>query len=229
MAGEACTNDTNSVDLSFNGTGELEADVRLRTITDGSLTETVDGVGMKVASDGGIIHSASGASLKLTPQGLHVGAEGLMKINGYAITTSPGSAPNANLLRGVNTQYGNTLQISGSLPSNEVVSYVVAHARWRGYWVTNLTAFGGAIQDRVDAFLQLNGDGGGWGTIDQCSLTRANMGGSFALDGWYGFPMANGTVHTLQARLLVGGGTVTGSATQGLLESEFDGTLEWIY
>jgi hypothetical protein len=224
----ACTNDTNSVDLEFNGSGELEADVRLRTIADGSLTTTVDGVGLAVASDGGVIPSASGAKLKVA-QGLHVGAEGLMKFNGYAVTTSPGSSPNINLSRGVNAQFGNTLQLNGSLASNEVASYVIAHARWRGYWVTNLTAFGGQLQDRVDAYLQLNADSGGWGTYDQASLTRANCGGTFVLDVWFPFAMANATVHTLQARLLVGGGTVTGSAVQGVLESEFGGTLEWIY
>lgn len=225
----ACTNDTNSVALTFNGSEELEADVRLRGIADGSITETVDGIGVALYSAGGLQATASGASMKVTAQGLHVGAEGLMKVNGYAATSSPGSSPNANLTRGVNTQYGNTLSLSGSLPSNEVASTVLVFARWRGYWVTNLTAFGGQIQDRVDAYLQLNADGAGWGTYDQASLTRANCGGSFALDAQYGFAMANGTAHTIQARLLVGGGTVTGSATQGLLESEFGGQLTWVY
>lgn len=225
----ACTNDTNSVDLEFNGTGELEANVRLRTIADGSLTTTVDGVGAAVASAGGIIPSASGLSMKVTTQGLHVGAEGLMKVNGYGATTSPGSSPNANLLRGVNTQYGNTLQLNGSFPSNEVVSYLYCHLRWRGIWVTNLTAFGGQLQDRVDAYLQLNSDSAGWGTVDQASLTRANCGGSFHLDYWHNLGIANGTVHTIQSRLLVGGGTVTASATQGLLENEYGGVLEYFY
>lgn len=229
MAGEACISDTNSVDLSFNGSSELEADVRLRTITDGSLTETASGIGLAVASDGGIIASASGAKLKSTDQGVHVGAEGLMKVNGYAATTSPGSSPNANILRSVNTQYGNTLTLSGSLPSNEVVSYVHIRAQWRGIWATNLTAFGGSIQDRVDAYLQLNFDGAGWLTYDQAALTRADCGGSFALSREGGFAMANGTSHTLQSRLLVGGGTVTGNATQGFLENEYNGILEWWY
>lgn len=224
----ACTNDTNSVDLEFNPAGELEADVRLRTIADGSLTETVDGIGLAVASDGGVIPSASGAKVKVA-QGLHVGAEGLMKVNGYAVTSSPGSAPNANLSRGVNTQFGNTLQLNGQLPSNEIASYVMAHARWRGHWVTNLTAFGGALQDRVDAYLQLNGDSGGWLTVDIASLTRANCGGTFVLDYWHPFIMANGTAHSLQSRLLVGGGTVTGTPVQGVLEDEFGGILEWVY
>jgi hypothetical protein len=162
-------------------------------------------------------------------QGLWVGAEGLIKLNGYARTTSPGSSPNANLNRASNVQYGNTLQLNGSLASNEQASYVMAHARWRGNWVTNLTAFGGQIQDRVDAYLQLNADSGGWGTYDQASLTRANCGGTFVLDYIFPFAMANGTAHSLQARLLVGGGTVTGSAVQGLLENEYGGCLEWWY
>lgn len=229
MAGEACINDTNSVDLSFNASTELEADVRLRAITDGSLTETAAGIGLAVASDGGIIASASGAKIKSTNQGVHVGAQGLMKVNGYAVTSSPGSSPNANILRGVNTQYGNTLQLTGSLPSTELASYILTHVQWRGIWVTNLTAFGGQIQDRVDAYLQVNVDSGGWTTVDQASLTRANCGGSFHLDRWYSFPAANGTVHTFQSRLLVGGGTVTGSAVQGLLENEYFGVLEWWY
>jgi hypothetical protein len=228
MAGEACINDTDSVDLSFNGSSELEAAVRLRTITDGSLTSNASGIGMAVASDGGIIASASGAKMKVA-QGLHVGAEGLMKVNGYAATTSPGTSPNANLARGVNTQFGNTLSLSGSLPSNEIVSYVQIRAQWRGMWVTNLTAFGGLLQDRVDAFLQLNFDGAGWATYDQAALTRANCGGSFSLCRMGAFAMANGTSHTLQSRLLVGGGTVTGSAVQGVLENEYNGILEWYY
>ena len=225
---DSCVNDTPSVDLSFNGSDQLEADVRLRAINDGSLTETVDGIGVKVASDGGLIHSASGEAIKVA-QGLHAGAEGLMKVNGNASTTSPGSAPNANLARGVNTQYGNTLTLAGSLPSNEVASFVTVHAGWRGIFVTNLTAFGGQPQDRVDAYLQINVDSAGWNTVDIFSLTRANMGGTFSLDYWYSFLMANGTAHTFQSRLLVGGGTVTGSNPQGLLESEYGGVLEWWY
>jgi hypothetical protein len=229
MAGEACINDTDTVDLSFNGSSELEADVRLRTITDGSLTANASGLGLAVASDGGIIASASGAKMKVTTQGLHVGAEGLMKVNGYGVTTSPGSSPNANILRGVNTQYGNTLQLNGSFPSNELGSYLYCHARWRGIWVTNLTAFGGQLQDRVDAYLQINTDSAGWGTVDQAALTRANCGGSFHLDYWHNIFIANGTVHTIQARLLVGGGVVTGNAVQGLLENEYGGVLEYFY
>jgi len=227
MAGEACINDTNSVDLSFNTSSELEADVRLRTITDGSLTENASGIGLAVASDGGIIASASGAKIKSTDQGIHVGAEGIMKVTNYGVTSSPGSSPNANIVRGVNTQYGNTLTLSGSLPSNEVASVLMVHGQWRGIWVTNLTAFGGQLQDRVDAYLQFNVDSGGWGTVDQASLTRANCGGSFHLDRWYGIAMSNGTSHTFQSRLLVGGGTVTGSSVQGLLENEYFGVLEW--
>lgn len=224
----ACTNDTNSVDLEFNLAGELEADVRLRTIADGSITETAAGIGVALHPAGGIIPSSSGAGIK-PAQSIHVGAEGVMKVNGYDRSQSPGSAPNANLARGVNTQFGNTITLNGQLPSNEVASYVIAHARWRGIWATNLTAFGGALLDRVDAYLQLQADGLGWITIDQYSLTRADQGGTFTLDYWHPFIMANATAHSLQARLLVGGGTVTGSPVQGVLESEYGGTLEWIY
>ena len=67
MAGEACINDTNSVDLSFNTSSELEADVRLRTITDGSLTENASGIGLAVASDGGIIASRDNTSSAYVP------------------------------------------------------------------------------------------------------------------------------------------------------------------
>ena len=175
--GHACERHE-SVDLSFNVSDELEADVRLRGIADFA-TENASGIGVALYSAGGLQATASGASMKVTAQGLHVGAEGLMKVNGYSITTSPGSSPNANLTRGVNVQYGNTLSLSGSLPSNELGSYVIAHLRWRGMWVTNLTAFGGQLQDRVDAYLKVQTDGGGWITVDQAALTRANCGGSF--------------------------------------------------
>jgi hypothetical protein len=225
---EACTNDTNSVALSFNVSEELEADVRLRGIADGSITETASGIGVVPSPTAGLQATASGLGIKVA-QGLGASSEGLMKVNGYSATTSPGSSPNANLNRGSYPQYGNTLTLAGSLASNALASYVLVFARWRGYWVTNLTAFGGQLQDRVDAFLQLSIDGGAWGNYDQASITRANCGGTFSLEARYGFAMANGTAHTIQSRLLVGGGTVTGSAVQGLLESEFGGTLEWIY
>jgi hypothetical protein len=224
-----CTQDSPSVALTETTDGKLEADVRRQALSVGSISQDANGIGVTFSPTGALQGTSSGASIKATAQGVHIGAEGLMKVNGYARVVSAVTSPNANLNRGSNVQHGDTLTLNGSLPSNEIVSYVAVHATWRGYWVTNLTAFGGAIQDRVDAYLQLNLDGGGWVTYDQTSLTRANCGGSFALDRWVAFPMANGTAHSVQARLLVGGGTVTGSNPQGLLESQFNGILEWYY
>ncbi|HVE28343.1 MAG TPA: hypothetical protein VNC22_23205 [Sporichthya sp.] len=223
-----CTQDSNSVALTETTDGKLEADVRLQPLTTGSLGEDTNGIGVTFAPDGGIHGTATGAALKLV-QGLYIGTEGLVKVNGYAVSSSPGSSPNANLVRGSNVQYGNTLTLNGSLASNQIASYVMTHARWRGFWATNLTAFGGLTLDRVDAYLQLNVDGGGWNTVDIASLTRADQGGTFELDYWYPFVMANGTAHTIQSRLLVGGGTVTASNPQGIIESEFGGVLEWLY
>lgn len=230
---DTCIVDSNTVDLGFTTGGELEADVRLRTVSAGSITDDADGIGVALYSAGGLQHTASGASMKVTSQGLHVGAEGLMKVQGYAVSgasvVSNATNPNAALARGVNVQYGSTLSLTGSFPSNEVVSYIYVHARWRGRWTTNLTAFGGQLLDSVFAYLQVNTDGAGWGTIDQASIEYANMSGSFALDGWHNFAMANGTSHTVQSRLLVGGGTTTGSGTQGVLYTEYGGCLEWFY
>jgi hypothetical protein len=231
MAGEACTNDTNSVDLSFNGSAELEADVRLRGIADGSLTEDANGIGVALYSAGGLQATASGASLKVG-QGLHVGAEGLIKTTGYASSGSVfpanATAPNTTLLRGVNQQFGATLSLTGSLASNEVASVVAAHARWRGRWTTNLTSFGGDIRDSVFAYLQLNLNSAGWVSVDQTSLEYANMSGGYVLDAWFAVAMSNGTSTNLQARLLAGGGTASGTGNQGILFTEF-GILEWFY
>lgn len=231
MAGEACINDTNSVDLSFNGSAELEADVRLRGIADGSLTEDANGIGVALSSAGGLQATASGVSVK-AGQGLHVGPEGLIKTNGYAISgsTSPAgeTAPNTTLFRGVNAQFGATLSLTGALASNEATSVVLAHARWRGRWTTNLTSFGGDLRDSVFAYLQLNLDGAGWTTFDRDSLEYANMSGGFLLDCWYPIGMANNTSHTLQSRLLAGGGTASGTSNQGIIFTEW-GALEWFY
>ena len=227
-----CTTDTQTVVLTEDATGHLQADVQLEPLSEGGLEADANGIGVTVQPTGGIQHTAAGVGIKAA-QGLHVGTEGLMKVNGFARSGSPGPAnatnPEANLARGGLSQYGSTLSLSGSLASNEIASYVVVHASWRGRWTTNLTSFGGQQLDAIFAYLQINVDSAGWTTVDQASLEYANMAGSFMLDAWYPFLMANGTSHNIQARLLAGGATVTSSNPQGILHTEYGGTLEWIY
>lgn len=216
----------------MDGSGNLIADVQLEPLNEGSLEADANGIGVTLQSTGGIQHTASGMGLKVA-QGLSTSTEGLMKVNGYARDGSPGvgnaTNPEAALARGGLAQYGSTRTLNGSLPSNATASYVIAHGAWRGRWTTNLTAFGGLQLDAVFAYLQFNADGGGWGTYDQVSLEYANMAGSFSLDAWFPFAMANGTAHTLQLRLVAGGAAVTGSNPQGILHTEYGGVLEWFY
>jgi hypothetical protein len=230
---DPCLANTNTAHPSVDGSGNLIVDVQLEPLNEGSLEADTNGIGVTVQSTGGLQHTASGMGMKVTSQGLHVGAEGLMKVNGFGRDGFPGplnaTNPNVAIARGSLVQYGSTLTLSGQLPSNELQSYVVAHASWRGRWTTNLTSFGGQQLDSIFAYLQLQGDGGGWITYDQASLEYADMSGSFALDTWFPFAMSNGTSHTLQARLLIGGGTTTGSNPQGTLYTQYGGTLEWIY
>lgn len=227
-----CTTDTQTVVLTEDATGHLQADVQLEPLSEGGLEADANGIGVTTQPTGGLQHTAAGMGMKVA-QGLYVGTEGLMKVNGFARAGGPGPAnatnPNVGISRGATAQFGPTLTLNGSLPSNEVASYVVSHAAWRGRWTTNLTAFGGQQLDAIFAYLQLNADSQGWATVDQASLEYANMSGSFSLDAWYPFVMANGTAHTLQARLLVGGATVTSSNPQGTLYTEYGGTLEWFY
>jgi len=229
---DPCLEDTDTVHLSVDGSGNLIANVQMEPINEGSIEADTNGIGVTLQSTGGLQHTASGMGLKLV-QGLGVGSEGLMKVTGYARSGFPGPTnatnPAAPLSRGATAQFGSTLSLAGSLPSNAIASYVIAHGSWRGRWTTNLTAFGGQQLDAVFAYLQFNADGGGWGTYDQASLEYANMSGSFALDAWFPFAMANGTAHTLQCRLLVGGAAVTSSNPQGILHTEYGGTLEWFY
>lgn len=229
---DPCLENTNTVHLSTNVDGDLLADVQLEPINEGSLEADSNGIGVTLNGSGGLQHTSAGMGMKLV-QGLHVGGEGLMKVNGYARAGAYGvgnaTNPESPLARGGLAQYGSTLTLNGSLASNEVVSYVQAHGAWRGRWTTNLTAFGGQTLDAVFAYLQFNYDNTGWATYDQVSLEYANMAGSFSLDAWFAFAMSNGTSHSLQLRMLAGGATVTGSNPQGILHTEYGGVLEWWY
>jgi hypothetical protein len=228
-----CTTDTQTLVLTEDATGHLQGDVQLEPLSEGGLEADANGIGLTLQSTGGLQHTSAGTGMKVG-QGLHVGAEGLIKVNGYQGTggNGPDTATNPNVAigRGSLFQVGSTLTISPlALQSNEVASYLYVHARWRGRWTTNLTAFGGQLLDAVFAYLQVNTDGAGWGTVDQASIEYANQSGSFALDAWHNFPVANSTNHSVQSRLLVAGATVTSSNPQGTLYTEYGGKLEVFY
>lgn len=230
---DPCLANTITAHPSIDTNGDLIIDVQLEPLNEGSLEADSNGIGVTLQSTGGLQHTASGMGIK-AGQGLFLGSEGIIKLTGYARAGGPGPAnatnPGAALTRGGLAQYGSTLTLNGSLASNEASGYVIGHAMWRGRWTTNLTAFGGQQLDAVFAYLQIQADGGGWVTYDQASIEYANMSGSFSLDsGWIPFQMANGTAHTLQARLVAGGSTVTSSNPQGTLYTEYGGTLEWWY
>jgi hypothetical protein len=229
---DPCLEDTNTLHLSVDGSGNLIGDVQLEPLNEGSLEADANGIGVTLKGTGGLQHTSTGMAMKVA-QGLFVGSEGIMKVNGFARAGAPGPGnatnPEASLTRGGLAQYGSTLTLTGSLASNELASYVIVHGAWRGRWTTNATAFGGQFLDAVFAYLQFNVDGAGWGTHDQASLEYADMSGSFVLDAWLPVGMSNGTSHTVQSRLLAGGATVTGSNPQGILHTEYGGVLEWFY
>jgi hypothetical protein len=88
---------------------------------------------------------------------------------------------------------------------------------WTVNMNTNLTGFsaGSSVFDGVQCSLQGNFDNGGWFNVDEAALYTKDMAGLFSLSGVVAVALANSTGHTMYARLVATGMTLTGTAIQG--------------
>lgn len=223
---EACINDTNSVDLSFNGSNELEADLRLGS--ENTLETVVSGVQVRFAGSSGLGTDSNGLIVDTQLPGLARDANGAAKVMTAAgAGWGPGSADdtvahNFPIARGSSTaiyQLNQTGSVAQSI-ATRVILFAYASFRIRTTWI-GLGDPATNINDEVGLQLQSNVDNAGWVTMARFELVGHNQRTTANLSANRYLTWEDGTSHSVSTRAIVTGGITTGTAVQGTLERSF--------
>ena len=230
---EACVADTESVDLSFNDDGELEADVRLAV--DGTVETIASGVRVRFGASSGFGTNANGLIVDVQAPGLVAAAAGIGKVTtASGAGWNPGSADdtvahNFPVARGSTTTIfasSQTVSVASTVPTR-IIFMTFFSARIRTTWL-NLGDPATHQNDEVGLQLQTNYNNAGWVNMDRYELPGNNQRVTANLKGVRSVLASSGGSHVMQFRGVVTGGIASATAIQGYLERSFyKGQFAW--
>lgn len=221
---DPCLENTNTVHLSTNTSGDLLADVQLEPLNEGSLEADSNGIGVTLNGSGGIQHTSAGMGLKATGNNVS------LDTNGYRVTNN---GVQAGRTAGDDTEDGLVITVTrgavavGHGPfginiqnSGPGVTYYDVASNYEGSFSTTFSEFEPSnLFDQVRVYLQRNFDNTGWINLTWQELTANRLSHSFKLNYHEIVGIGEQAVHSYQTRLVYRGGSLSGTTNQGRLIS----------
>lgn len=222
---DACIADTDTIDLAFVGS-DLTGNVRKKSLATGGIDSDANGLGVTLHPSGGLQHSASGIGQKLQGNNWGANVNGIQFSNAYGYI-GWGIGTDDTVLHGTAVPVGGVAAVGGVLTASMTsvgsgVQYYLVESNWEGQYQTTYNEFQTSnIFDSVYVYLQRNFDSTGWITLDWQSLNTFRQAQSFRLNCLEVVGLGDNVAHSYQTRLIYAGGSSSGTAQQGTIQSSY--------